>query len=93
MAQCYENNLGEVGGEKAHRLLHTHYHHRRRIDEKEISLIEPVGTETGPRLEVKVCVGTSCFVKGSQELLNRLTTYVETTWFVRSRGCSGDILL
>jgi NADH-quinone oxidoreductase subunit G len=73
VAECYEKHLGEIGGHKAHKLLHTKYHNRRRIDDAAISL-----TEGGAgRLVVSVCVGTSCFIKGSQELLRRISAYVE----------------
>jgi NADH-quinone oxidoreductase subunit G len=64
--------LGEVGGKKAHQLLHTHYHGRKRIIDQQITIRD---TEH-PKIEVCVCVGTNCFVKGSQELLKKLMTYV-----------------
>ena len=28
VSECYSKNLGEIGGHKAHELLHTHYHER-----------------------------------------------------------------
>ena len=31
VTECYQKHLGEIGGQNAHRLLHTHYHNRRRI--------------------------------------------------------------
>ena len=77
VTETYENNLGEIGGHKAHDLLHTEYFNRKRIDECDISLTEPADLDA-KRIEVKVCVGTGCFVKGSQELLNQLAVYVET---------------
>ena len=36
--ECYERHLGEVGGHRAHELLHTHYRSRRRIGDEEIRL-------------------------------------------------------
>lgn len=63
---CYEKVLGEPGGEKAHELLHTHYHSRRRLAEDALSLIQSQSRE---RLEVRVCVGTNCQGKGSHDLL------------------------
>ena len=77
ITETYEKNLGEIGGHKAHDLLHTEYFNRKRIDECDISLTEPTDVNT-KRIEVKVCVGTGCFVMGSQELLNQLAVYVET---------------
>lgn len=78
ISETYEKNLGEVGGSRAHHLLHTKYCNRKRIDECDISLVDPVSAGTVERIEVKVCVGTGCFVKGSQELLNQLAVYVES---------------
>ena len=34
VTECYAKFLGEIGGEKAHHLLHTQYQSRRRIDEE-----------------------------------------------------------
>jgi NADH-quinone oxidoreductase subunit G len=70
--ELYQLTLGEVGGPKAHDLLHTHYHGRKRITNQLLTIRD---TEH-PKIEVCVCVGTNCFVKGSQELLRRLTEYV-----------------
>ncbi len=70
--ELYKMTLGEVGGKKAHQLLHTHYHGRKRIIDQQITIRD---TEH-PKIEVCVCVGTNCFVKGSQELLKKLMTYV-----------------
>ena len=70
--ELYKSTLGEVGGHKAHELLHTHYHSRRRIIEDNIFL----GNNDKKKIEVKVCVGTNCFVNGSQEILKKLMNYV-----------------
>ncbi|NLC55388.1 MAG: 2Fe-2S iron-sulfur cluster binding domain-containing protein [Armatimonadetes bacterium] len=72
--ECYQQHLGEVGGEKAHRLLHTHYSSRRRITDEEISL---VNGSNGAPLAVNVCIGTSCMVRGSQRLLQALVEHIE----------------
>lgn len=74
VAECYAKHLGEIGGEKAHRLLHTHYHGRRRIDGDGLRV---TGDATGAKLRVSVCVGTSCYVRGSQTLLHRLVQEIE----------------
>ncbi len=73
VTEAYNSTLGEIGGEKAHHLLHTQYSNRRR-SEGEISLIK--GSEKN-KLEVSVCVGTSCYLKGSQDLLYRLIDHIE----------------
>ena len=72
--ECYQQTLGEVGGEKAHKLLHTHYRSRRRIQGEELSLSSQPGCG---KLEVKVCLGTSCFLKGGQDLLTTMARHVE----------------
>lgn len=70
--ELYQLTLGEVGGPKAHGLLHTHYHGRKRITDQLLTIRDT----DHPKIEVCVCVGTNCFVKGSQELLSKLTDYV-----------------
>ena len=74
VTECYQRHLGEVGGNKAHELLHTHYVHRRRIDGQPLNFTK-AGTKES--LKVNVCVGTSCFVKGSQKILQHLLDYVD----------------
>jgi NADH-quinone oxidoreductase subunit G len=71
--KCYDEVLGEVGGHTAHDLLHTHYHSRRRISGEGLPLVNGRGEH---KIVVNVCVGTSCFVRGSQELLQRLVKHV-----------------
>ena len=74
VTECYQKYLGEVGGRKAHHLLHTHYHNRRRIADERILL---GGTPEAEKLKVNVCVGTNCFLKGSQAVLGELLQDVE----------------
>ena len=66
VTECYQKHLGEIGGRKAHRLLHTQYHNRRRIADEQILL--GAGAEDN-KVRVSVCVGTNCFLKGSQAML------------------------
>jgi NADH-quinone oxidoreductase subunit G len=68
----YETHLHEPGGEAAHHLLHTHYHGRRRIENIGFSV---KGSDLA-KIHVNVCVGTNCFVKGSQEILKQLVDFV-----------------
>lgn len=70
LAECYRKHLGEVGGHKAHELLHTHYQNRRRLDGAGIMLSDGPGDG---KLAVKVCVGTSCHLRGSQGLIRALS--------------------
>ncbi len=69
VVQCYDSCLGEVGGERAHHLLHTSYQNRRRITGSPLTVLE---NECKKKLEVSVCQGTSCFLRGSQPLLTSL---------------------
>jgi NADH-quinone oxidoreductase subunit G len=65
----YEKWLGKPNGDAAHLALHTTYNERRRIKGDSISL-----GEDGPpkQLEVAVCVGTCCYLKGSYDVLQDL---------------------
>jgi NADH-quinone oxidoreductase subunit G len=73
IAEMYAKRLGEVGGAKAHHLLHTHYNARRRIVEESLDLSD---CHKAGMVEVKVCMGTSCYVRGAQSLLMQLARYV-----------------
>jgi len=70
--ELYNKVLGTVGGKTAHELLHTHYHGRKRIAESSMT----IRNTEHPKIEVSVCVGTNCFVKGSQTILKKLIAYV-----------------
>ncbi|NTV53784.1 MAG: ferredoxin, partial [Candidatus Firestonebacteria bacterium] len=70
----YQETLDGLGSETAHHLLHTHYHSRRRTDGEELPLVTPAATQ---KLKIGVCVGTSCYLRGSQELLHQLLRLVE----------------
>ena len=74
LAETYENHLGEIGGQTAHEYLHTKYHSRRRITGMVIPVMEGGADQ---QLKVSVCVGTSCFVRGSQALLNKIVNFVQ----------------
>ncbi|NLW87789.1 MAG: 4Fe-4S binding protein, partial [Planctomycetes bacterium] len=73
VSECYEKHLGQVGGHKAHELLHTSYHSRRRIFGEHIVLHEGAMDN---RIEVAICVGTNCHVKGSHDLLRRTIDWI-----------------
>jgi NADH-quinone oxidoreductase subunit G len=74
VAECYEKVLGEPGGHEAHELLHTHYCNRRRIDDADFTLIPGASKP----VTVSVCVGTNCYLKGSQDILRDLMNHVES---------------
>lgn len=74
----YQEVLGEIGGEKAHRLLHTHYHNRRRMAHGALDLLRGANIDT---LNVTVCLGTSCHLRGAQRLLLEVMRYVrQKSW-------------
>ena len=71
--KLYSEHLGEIGGEKAHHLLHTKYQSRRRFTSKGLPLIKGGASE---RVNVEVCVGTGCHTRGSEDILRGLVKYV-----------------
>jgi len=74
ITDCYAKFLGDIGGEKAHHLLHTSFKSRRRIAEDPLPLMQSQGED---KLKVSVCLGTNCFVKGSQDVLSGVLRHAE----------------
>jgi len=74
ITECYAKFLGEIGGEKAHHLLHTGYQGRHRIMDESLPLMQSQGDD---KVKVSVCLGTNCFLKGSQEVLNSVLRHAE----------------
>jgi len=72
--ELYKSLLIEPGSNKAHKLLHTKYKNRKRILETELSFISSGDSQ---KLEIKVCVGTNCYLKNSQKLISRLFKYID----------------
>jgi len=75
VSECYAKHLEGPGGHTAHRLLHTTYHNRRRILGNPLVVLD---SDEPPKVLISVCVGTSCFIRGSQNLLKKLIQYVES---------------
>jgi NADH-quinone oxidoreductase subunit G len=72
--EAYDKILGSPNSDKAHELLHTHYQSRKRIQDEDVLVsASSAGQE---KLSVTICVGTSCFQRGSQELLQQLTEFL-----------------
>ncbi len=69
----YASLLGEVGGHMAHKLLHTGYKNRKRISDECMTVSGP---DTDQALQVNVCFGTGCFLKGSQRLLHEILEHI-----------------
>ncbi|HEY1986748.1 MAG TPA: NADH-dependent [FeFe] hydrogenase, group A6 [Terracidiphilus sp.] len=76
ITECYAKFLGDIGGEKAHHLLHTTYQSRRRINEEVLSLMQ---SRREDKVKVSVCLGTNCYLKGSQHVLNAVLRHGEET--------------
>jgi NADH-quinone oxidoreductase subunit G len=74
--ECYQKYLGEPGSRESHRLLHTHYHHRRRTGSEELALSKAKESGSG-LLTVRVCAGTGCFLRNSQAIIQGLMKHVE----------------
>ena len=79
MASMYGKWLGDVGGIAAHEALHTGYVQRRRIQSDGIPVL--CGQSTEQKVDVEVCVGTCCFVKGSGQILADLTKRLENSGY------------
>ena len=90
LKKLYDEHLGEVGGEKAHHLLHTHYTSRRRMEDMPVRLLPAVGDRP---VDIKVCVGTNCYLKGSQDLLHALVHWVQKDGLVGRVGVSATFCL
>ena len=74
--ELYRTLLGEIGGQTARDLLHTGYRNRKRIVDERLPLSGPAAKGS---LDVNVCVGTSCFLKGSQRLLHEILDYLKAS--------------
>ncbi|SFG77759.1 NADH-quinone oxidoreductase subunit G [Desulfotomaculum arcticum] len=57
----------------AHHDLHTSYVHRRRISGKPMQITDLSGEDM---VEVAVCIGTGCYLRGSYDVLNQFTDLV-----------------
>ncbi|MBF0594025.1 MAG: iron hydrogenase small subunit, partial [Candidatus Omnitrophica bacterium] len=73
--ELYAKTLGEPGSEQAHHLLHTHYNARRRMKGRSMVIVNGKG-EDKDKLEIRVCVGTSCYLRGAQDLLHQLAKHI-----------------
>ncbi len=80
--KVYDNLIGEPGSERAHELLHTHFHSRRRLAENALSLIQ---SQNENCLEVRICVGANCQAHNSHDLL------VKTVEWVTEHGLVEDV--
>ena len=82
VTSLYTDHLGDVGGKKAHELLHTHYSKRRRIEQDTLNLLSGKGAN---KLAVTVCLGTNCHTRGAGKILSALIQHV------REHGLRNDV--
>lgn len=71
----YKNLFSAPGSNHAHDLLHTRYQNRKRILHSELSIMSD--NNASEKIEVKVCIGTNCFIKKSQSLISQILKFVE----------------
>ncbi len=65
----YERWLKKPNSKTAEKFLHTHYYSRRRISKEIIRIQE---AKSAQKVDIAVCVGTSCYLKGSYNLIQAL---------------------
>ncbi len=70
LQKMYNQHLNE---HNIHELLHTHFKNRKRIEHEDVLLS---GTDDKP-LRINICFGTSCYVRGAQNLYNQLMAYLQ----------------
>lgn len=75
----YQKWLGDIGSHAAHDTLHTGYAERRRTHGSGIEIMN--GRSTGQKVDVAVCVGTCCFLRGSSQVLAELTDRLEKSGY------------
>lgn len=78
LQQIYNESIDE---EKAAQLFHTDYETRKRIIQEDFVINESSGEK---ELQLSICFGTSCFLRGAQDLYNQLMEYI------RQKGLEGQ---
>lgn len=73
--RIYEKMLGGTqGSPEAHKLVHTKYQSRKRIENH---VMELASSNRNSPVEINVCVGTSCFLRGSQDIISGMKEKIE----------------
>jgi NADH-quinone oxidoreductase subunit G len=75
IAELYELFLEKPGSETAHQLLHTHYQSKKRIDFDTYNLTGEECKQS--KLEISICFGTSCLLKGAQSIYSGINQYLK----------------
>ncbi len=74
ITKLYDESLS---AENIHDLLHTIYSNRKRIEHMDVELSAP--STDAKALEVTICFGTSCYLRGAQELYKQVVQYLKDT--------------
>jgi NADH-quinone oxidoreductase subunit G len=74
LEEYYRDVLISPGSKIAHEMLHTRYHSRKRIAKEGIHIIKGKGTTV---VDITICFGTGCMMRGSQRLLQQLLDYIK----------------
>jgi len=87
----YTNWLGKPDSETSHHALHTYYKRR----SMRVSDVQEEAVAAGPVVDVGVCIGTNCYVKGSWKLLEGLSAELRRrglsdSFRVKARFCTGQ---
>ena len=70
--KLYAELLEAPNSHVAHELLHTGYSPKKRIQNTDVKIMGVEGA-----LEITICFGTSCFIRGSQKVMKQLGEYVK----------------
>jgi iron-hydrogenase subunit alpha len=77
LRELYQKHFEHPLSEKAHHILHTTYKPRRRVADTTIEIL-PLPIPESEKTTVKVCLGTSCYMKGSYKILAELLEDAKT---------------
>ncbi|AEH50203.1 [Fe-Fe] hydrogenase large subunit C-terminal domain-containing protein [Pseudothermotoga thermarum] len=88
MLELYNKYFEKPLSHEAHETLHTTYRHRKRVTETEIDIL-PLPLEEDEKISVKVCLGTSCYMKGSYDLLNTLISLADKEEWAKNLEIKG----
>ncbi|MFN3699033.1 MAG: [Fe-Fe] hydrogenase large subunit C-terminal domain-containing protein, partial [Dictyoglomus sp.] len=75
LIELYNKYLDHPLSHKAHEILHTSYSPKRRVPEEDIEIL-PLPVSEEEKIRVRVCLGTSCYLKGSYNILSELIDIV-----------------
>jgi len=79
VSELYELLLNEPGSKVAHHLLHTAYQPKKRIAFNTFNIGEKETQKNN--LEISICFGTSCLLKGSQRIYSGINQYMKENNF------------